>query len=274
MTAPHTQGEFLSPYAQAAYHVGCAARQIWRALVAIPRVAIGLLIACMLLVIAALVAGCMPIPAATAPGASSIMLGGADAPTSASVVTPANPKTPTAQTVKKHTVRTYFPPAAISPVAVAHSGPGTAGDPASSLPPPQRADAAQPTQPAPAATQSLATEETTEEVSTTVGGSWQDTAREMAAKLAGLAPLTWGGMACLLAAVVLFAWKPARVMLGAGKSLPALLAALGVGLICAPSILAEHSGKVAIGGAVLVLVFWLHNRATYNEAKADAAASK
>ena len=49
---------------------------------------------------------------------------------------------------------------------------------------------------------------------------------------------------------------------------------LGVGLICAPSILAEHSGKVAIGGAVLVLVFWLHNRATYNEAKADAAASK
>jgi len=96
----------------------------------------------------------------------------------------------------------------------------------------------------------------------------------MAAKLAGLAPLTWGGMACLLAAVVLFAWTPARVMLGAGKSLPALLAALGVGLICAPSILAEHSGKVAIGGAVLVLVFWLHNRATYNEAKADAAASK
>ena len=264
----------LSPYAQAAYHVGCAARHLWRALVALPCVAIGLLIACMLLVIAALVAGCRAIPAATAPGASSITLGGSDAPTSASVVTPANPKTPTAQTVKKHTVRTYFPPAAIRPVAVAHSGPGTAGDPASSLPQAQSpADAAQPTPPAPVATQSLATEETTEEVSTTVGGSWQDTAREIAAKLAGLAPLTWGGMACLLAAVVLFAWTPARVMLGAGKSLPALLAALGVGLICAPSILAEHSGKVAIGGAVLVLVFWLHNRATYNEAKADAAAA-
>ena len=264
----------LSPYAQAAYHAGCAARHLWRALVALPGVAIGLLIACMLLVIAALVAGCMPIPAATAPGASSIMLGGSDAPTSASVVTPANPKTPTAQTVKKHTVRTYFPPAAISPVAVAHSGPGTAGDPASSLPPLQKADAAQPTPPAPAAIPALATEETIEEATATVGGSWQDTAREMAAKLAGLAPLTWGGMACLLAAVVLFAWTPARVMLGAGKSLPALLAALGVGMICAPSILAEHSGKVGVGICVLVLVFWLHNRATYNEAKADAAASK
>ena len=225
----------------------------------------------LVLALSALLAGCMPLPPATAPGASSVTLGGADAPTTANVVTPANPKQPTAQTVKKHTVRTYFPPAAIRPVYAPHAGPSTVGDPAASLPPLQKADAAQPTPPAPAYLSALATEETTEEATATVGGSWQDTAREMAAKLAGLAPLTWGGMACLLAAVILFAWKPARVMLGAGKSLPALLAALGVGLICAPSILAEHSGKVAIGGAVLVLVFWLHNRASYNEGKTDAA---
>lgn len=223
------------------------------------------------LVLSALLAGCLPLQQATAPGASSVTLGGADAPTSATVVTPANPKTPTRQTVKRHTVRTYFPPAAIRPVSAPHAGPSTSGDPAASLPPMQPAESAQPTPPAPAAMPALATEETTEEATATVGGSWQDTAREMAAKLAGLAPLTWGGMACLLAAVVLFAWTPARVMLGAGKSFPALLAALGVGLICAPSILAEHSGKVAIGGAVLVLVFWLHNRASYNEGKTDAA---
>lgn len=217
--------------------------------------------------------GCMSLPPATAPGASSVTLGGADAPTTAAVVTPANPKTPTTQTVKKHTVRTYFPPAAIRPVSAPHAGPSTSGDPAASLPPMQPADSAQPTPPAPAYLSALATEETTEEATATVGGSWQDTAREMAAKLAGLAPLTWGGMACLLVSVVLFSWKPARVMLGAGKSLPALLAALGVGLICAPSILAEHSGKVAIGGAVLVLVFWLHSRASYTEGQKDAIKS-
>ena len=225
------------------------------------------------LVLSALLAGCLPLPPATAPGASSVTLGGADGPTTAAVVTPANPKAPTAQTVKKRTLRTYFPPAAIRPVSAPHAGPSTAGDPAASLPPLHRADAAQPTPPAPAAMPALATEETTEEATATVGGSWQDTAREIAAKLAGLAPLTWGGMACLLAAVVLFAWKPARVMLGAGKSLPALLAALGVGLICAPSILAEHSGKVGVGICVLVLVFWLHNRASYTEGQKDAIKS-
>ena len=240
----------LSPYAQAAYHAGCAARHLWRALVALPGVVIGLLIGCMLLGILAACAGCRHMVPALKPGRAAAVLGTSTTPAAASVQTPENPSTPTTQSVERTTTRRYVQPAQPSTYT------------------PRPATPVPTAQPDP-----MLVEETTREIATaTVGASHQDTSRDTAARLTSFRPVQFAGIGFLLFAAALF-HPVARAAVGGGKSVQMALAVGGLVLIFGPTLFVGREPLVLLLVCCAIGVWWLHSRATYHEAKADAAAA-
>lgn len=237
----------LSFYAQSAYHAGCAARHLWRALVALPGVVIGLLIGCMLLGILAACAGCHIVPALK-PGRAAANLSTPTVPAGVSVQTPENPSTPTAQSVERTTTRRYASPAQPS------------------------TDTPRPATPVPTAQpEPILVEETTREIATaTVGASHQDTSRDTAARLTSFRPVQFAGIGFLLFAAALF-HPVARAAVGGGKSVQMALAVGGLVLIFGPTLFVGRESLVLLLVCCAIGVWWLHSRATYHEAKADAA---
>ena len=188
-------------------------------------------------------------PAALKPGRAAAVLGGPGQPAAASVETPENPGTPTTQSVERTTTRRYVPPAQL--MAAAPISP-TASPTA--------------TPPAP-----LLLEETTHEKAVaTVGAAQADTSRETSAKLASFRPVQFAGVGFLLFAAALF-HPVLRAAVGGGKSVQMALAVGGVVLIFAPAILVGRETVVLVLVCVGLGAWWLNSRASYHEARADAA---
>lgn len=103
---------------------------------------------------------------------------------------------------------------------------------------------------------------------TALGPAQRDTARATAATLAAMRPVQIGGLVFLAAALACL--HPAvRLVLGGGKTLPALAAALGLALVFGPQLFAGRETLVLLLAVAGLLAAWLLSRLSYKEAQAD-----
>lgn len=239
-----TPEPILSPFAQAYYHIGCAAKHIWRAWAALPWYVRWSL--CWIALFVAILAssGCQMVPALK-PGRAAATLSTPTTPAAVSVQTPENPGTPTTQSVERTTTR-RFAPAATPTAAPAQAAPMVA-------------QTATP----------LLEETTYEKAIATVGAAQADTSRETSARLASFKPVQLAGVGFLLFAAALF-HPVLRKTVGGGKSVQVALAIGGIVLIFGPTLFVGRENLVLLLIAVAVAGWWLNSRASYHEGRADS----
>ncbi len=220
-------------------------------------------------------AGCSIIPHPQKGGTNQTTLGGTG-PSSATLVAPENPKTPTTQTVEKTTTREFSPPTAASQGDSAREQPETS---------PRRAPAhmesrvaampaagASPTnvnQPGAGAPGALLRETIIERQTTQIGSSWQDTARELGVRLGNMRGVMWIGVLLMVAGPVV-GWKLGWMTNG--------LIAGGVGLLLVILAQVVPGNEAWFGLAGLLLIplvayAWYHGHHTATQAAASSPLS-
>ena len=247
-----TPEPILSPFAQACYHIGCAAKHIWRAWAALPWYVRWSLYWIALFVAILASSGCQMVPALK-PGRAAATLSTPTTPAAVSVQTPENPGTPTTQSVERTTTRRFAP--AATPTAAHAQAAAPLSTPAS----PMVAQTATP----------LLEETTYEKAIATVGAAQADTSRETSARLASFKPVQLAGVGFLLFAAALF-HPVLRKTVGGGKSVQVALAVGGVVLIFGPTLFVGRENLVLLLIAVAVAGWWLNSRASYHEGLVDS----
>lgn len=118
----------------------------------------------------------------------------------------------------------------------------------------------------------ILTTTTTEETGTVIGAAQKDTARETAARLASFKPVQYAGLGFLAFALACF-HPVVRAVVGGGKTIPALAAAIGVGLIFGPSLFVGRETLVLLLVVAGLAAAYLLTRLSHKEGQLDAKAA-
>lgn len=201
--------------------------------------------------------GCQRIPRATPGGASSTTLGGVPSGRSQTAATLAQSSDPAAvslQTVERQEARQEAAPLPSVRVTETPTPAGIVRVTEQFGPP------------------TILTHTVAEKTATTLGTAHRDESRAITARLASFRPMQFVGVAFL--ALALASLHPvARAVIGGGKTIPTLAAALGLVLIFGPSLFVGRETLVlclavaGLGGAYLLV------RSSHKEGLLDAARS-